>query len=270
MITLNGRFCTDRDNYTVISTLGKSVVDYAIVQVDCFDKYTDFQVRTVLDLLEEYSIPTDSSMPDHSLLCWDFRLEQHELVEVPPQHSMPTSQDRPPLRCKPGSAAFKMNSDANRQVLDSLTRDLNSFTNCSPAQLTTDRLEDNYSKFYTLWVEQFGNHRSHHRSNRKPWWNDELSTARKELKNAQKDWIRCQDQLDKKNLWQCYKTKQRCFNLKIRKEKRKFLEQRQERLLLTKVTNTKKFWETFDKIRISNDKRARPKLPERMKKGMAH
>ena len=65
--------------------------------------------------LEEYSIPTDSSMPDHSLLCWDFHLEQHELVEIPPQHSMPTSQDRPPLQCKPDSAAFKMNSDANRQ-----------------------------------------------------------------------------------------------------------------------------------------------------------
>ena len=47
-----------------ISTLGRSVVDYAIVQADCLNKYANFQVRTMLDLLEEYS---DSSVPDHSL-----------------------------------------------------------------------------------------------------------------------------------------------------------------------------------------------------------
>ena len=31
MITLNGRFSNDQDNFTVISTVGKSVVDYTIV-----------------------------------------------------------------------------------------------------------------------------------------------------------------------------------------------------------------------------------------------
>ena len=31
MVTLNGRFSQDMDNFTVLSTLGKSVVDYVIV-----------------------------------------------------------------------------------------------------------------------------------------------------------------------------------------------------------------------------------------------
>ncbi len=68
IIILNGRFSTESDNCIVISTMGRSVVDYAIVQVDCFKNSSNFQVKTMLDLLEDLSIPTDSSVPDHSLL----------------------------------------------------------------------------------------------------------------------------------------------------------------------------------------------------------
>ena len=40
--------------------------------------------------------------------------------------------------------------------------------------------------------------------------------------------------------------------------------QRQERMLLMKLTNSKKFWKTFDEIKISNDKKARENLPKRV------
>ena len=60
MVTLNGRFSSNKDNFTVISSVGKSVVDYAIVQADHFRNYSSFQVKTVLDILEYYSIPSDS------------------------------------------------------------------------------------------------------------------------------------------------------------------------------------------------------------------
>ena len=71
MITLNGRFSNDKDNFTVISTVGKSVVDYA-VQAEQFHNYSEFEVKTVLDVLEIFSIPSDSPMPDHSLVCWEY------------------------------------------------------------------------------------------------------------------------------------------------------------------------------------------------------
>ena len=71
MITLSGRLCNDKDNFTVISTTEKSVVDYTLVQVEQFQKVVNFEVKTVLDVLESFSIPTDSSIPDHSLICWE-------------------------------------------------------------------------------------------------------------------------------------------------------------------------------------------------------
>lgn len=47
MVTLNGGFSSDNDNFTVISTSGKSVVDYVIVQTDHFHCYSKFEVKTV-------------------------------------------------------------------------------------------------------------------------------------------------------------------------------------------------------------------------------
>ena len=65
IISLHGRFSNYKDNFTVISTVGKSVVDHAIVQAEYFHKYTDYEVKTVLDTLEHFSILSDSQMPDH-------------------------------------------------------------------------------------------------------------------------------------------------------------------------------------------------------------
>ena len=76
LVTLNGRFYTESDNVTVISTIGRSVVDYAIVQADCLNNYSNIQVKTMLNLLEDFPIPTDSSVPDHSLLCYSIVADQ--------------------------------------------------------------------------------------------------------------------------------------------------------------------------------------------------
>ena len=47
MITLNARFCNDKNTLTVISTSGKSVVDYVLVQVEQFQKFVRFDLKTV-------------------------------------------------------------------------------------------------------------------------------------------------------------------------------------------------------------------------------
>ena len=63
MILLNGRFCNDKDNFTVISTSEKSVVNHALVQVKQLKKFGKFEEKTVLDVLESFfSIALESSM----------------------------------------------------------------------------------------------------------------------------------------------------------------------------------------------------------------
>ena len=53
MITLNGRFCNN-DTFTVISSTGKSVLDYALGQVEQFQKLVKFEVKTVLGRVGEF------------------------------------------------------------------------------------------------------------------------------------------------------------------------------------------------------------------------
>lgn len=60
MITLNGRFKQDQDNFTVHSTIGKSVVDYVIVQSDYFVEHSEFHMRLILDLVDQDSATSRS------------------------------------------------------------------------------------------------------------------------------------------------------------------------------------------------------------------
>ena len=48
MLTLNGGLSQDMDNFTVFSTLGKSVVDSVVVQSNCFRKSNHFKLVTYL------------------------------------------------------------------------------------------------------------------------------------------------------------------------------------------------------------------------------
>ena len=60
------------------------------------------------------------------------------------------------------------------------------------------------------------------------------------MRDSQNEWIRCQNQSERDTLWKYYRQKQRIVNLKVQKEKRNFMRQRQDRMLLMKLTNSKK------------------------------
>ena len=54
MCVLNGRF--SNDNYTCISQKGRSVVDYICVLQDQYNMYSDFEVHTVTNLIDRFSL----------------------------------------------------------------------------------------------------------------------------------------------------------------------------------------------------------------------
>ena len=71
---INGRVCPANDNYTFVSTRGKSVVDYFVSAIDCLHTCKAFSVFTPRELLSRYGnvqaadVPVDGHIPDHSLL----------------------------------------------------------------------------------------------------------------------------------------------------------------------------------------------------------
>ncbi len=80
MCTLNGRFNLDSDNFTCISTKGKSVIDYFLIPQDVFGKCQNFNVYSVTDLINECQLANligDKSKPsDHSVLHVNFTIRE--------------------------------------------------------------------------------------------------------------------------------------------------------------------------------------------------
>ena len=73
LCTLNGR---GKDNYTYISRLGCSVVDYCVVEIEEFNKFSDFSVTSMQDVISELDYQDNRQVPDHSLLSWQINLDQ--------------------------------------------------------------------------------------------------------------------------------------------------------------------------------------------------
>ena len=75
---VNGRLGTN--NITCISLKGRSVVDFCFVPYEQLGFYNNFQVITMTDAVEQYSLSVPDRLPDHSLLtayCQNRQTYQH-------------------------------------------------------------------------------------------------------------------------------------------------------------------------------------------------
>ena len=73
MCVLNGRGDKSHDNFTYVSTLGRSVVDYVCVPYGDMSKYSNFRVQLISDIMLENNILPDAraTIPDHSMLSFE-------------------------------------------------------------------------------------------------------------------------------------------------------------------------------------------------------
>ncbi len=88
---LNGRFCMENDNYTFLSTNGKSVVDYFFVPHDCLAKCKNFKVTAIDDVMNMFNLQSmlndKCKKPDHSII------EVEVLIDIQPNNVSETEHD---------------------------------------------------------------------------------------------------------------------------------------------------------------------------------
>ena len=77
---LNGR--VGSDNYTCISPLGKSVVDFVCKAQVNLSSCSDFEVLTLSDLINELNLHGHTKVPDHSLVQFFFEFPSFN-IEIP-------------------------------------------------------------------------------------------------------------------------------------------------------------------------------------------
>ena len=138
----------------MLSTLGKSVVDYVNqVQSYCFGKYNHFKVATMLDTLDELNIPTNSSVPDHSLLLWEYRTDH--ILEDRHHHSLQvnrTNQHNKMPRSfwgQQGKPIFK-SKGTDEKAIDQLIKELEDLTLSDTIHALDTQLQRNDNSFYSL------------------------------------------------------------------------------------------------------------------------
>ena len=208
MIVLNGRGSKEKDDFTLLSTTGKSVVDYVIIQAEYFTKYNLFEVTPVIDILERFNILPDSSMPDHSLICWQCKLPQHKLTNTT---STMIPKRKITYRRQMDKPVFK--SERAVQSLEDLISDLDTIRSVNDTKIKENKLINNYNSFYSLIEKEYCRPVSHHCGSSKPWWNQELTAHRKQLRRAHKAWRTETNKEIRTKLWNDFKKEQKILTI---------------------------------------------------------
>ena len=96
MCVLNGRFRESDNNFTSVSSKGKSIVNYICVPHDNFPEFQSFQVISPSSLVAKYNfhdcIGERSKLPDHYILKCEFRYRVKINDDTTTEQKTPTNR----------------------------------------------------------------------------------------------------------------------------------------------------------------------------------
>lgn len=223
---LNGRFEPTKDNFTSVSTKGLSVVDYCIAPLTSLGLFSNFQVHDIPGTIISKGIPIDSTIPDHRILTVDVKQSLTTVRKI--NGRKPRARRKvPPEYMQDAATAGKVQSLAAQLLFDTSHVDVNTV----------------YDSFCKVIDEQIGDQSptnlSHTSNRRKAWWNEELRELAKAVRFSLKAWEQNKSNNDLREL---YLHSQKEFSKLVRKSKRRYRRERQNRLLDQQKRNPKAFW----------------------------
>ena len=227
---LNGR--GKKDNFTYVSSLGRSVVDCCLVHKDDFHMYSNFTVKTPSELVSEHNYKESKGIPDHSILTWQLSIEGEE------EYSSHTKANK---ECTPKFLLHKVPRNfmsSKRSTLYNLTLPLNS------PDLTQITIDQVYNEFCNLVLGEMELKipKIKCRTNHKPWWNPKLGKLRRNMYMAEKKWLNCKDKTHRNQLQQLFKAARREYTYFIRKAKRNYVRTIQSKLMKDHHGKQADFW----------------------------
>ncbi len=273
MCILNGRITPDLDNFTCISSKGKSVVDYFITPYDCIKYCKKLSVRTVSDLIDHLSIQDQISSrckpPDHSVVTLELtyslstadRLTQHQGHE----QNENTSHKRK-MYCFDKKPDMFMKSESWRlAILDIVNSQLNHIK----SQQEVDHF---YSHFCTLLTKELDEYLLVNNVKKKsmkkcrvnkPYWNDDLTKLWKIMCEKEKLFVIFNGKKSEKSfLHNEYKTAMRSFDKKLRQCERLYNFNKGLELESCSTKDPNEFWNYISKLGPKKDNSIPMKIRE--------
>jgi exonuclease III len=262
---LNGRLSPENDNFTCLSTKGKSVVDYIVVPHDVFNLCHDFDVQSCESIVQNLGIQDliaeRSRCPDHALLSVTFNmykcssdldrgaqrdLKENGYVEDGMRHKIKRRFDFSAI--PDNFLQSNMAQNALIAVIDKLSEALLSQ---SDLNRTYDTLCNTIHEEMTNTIpyKDITNKEKKQFRNFKPYWTEELSTLWKSMVKSRKEYERYtgnKHTLHKKRLE--YKDKRNTFDKRLRQEERKFKRGQMLEIESLESENPTAFWEKVQKL----------------------
>lgn len=250
---LNGRF--EDNEYTYISTTGKSVVDYICVPYEEMEYISDFKIITMSDIVNNVSFMPDS-IPDHSLLYCDFKVDFNNKVHLNP----PKNTDR--IRYKVSSIPddFLLNEEIYAKVLETIYKIENYIEATSDIQNAYDEFQDLLKCEMDMKLPKYKDSYSRAKSTKfryKPYWNDDLAIQWNKVNALEKKWLRFDGPNSaKRKIKEEYCSERKYFDRLNRKFKRKYQSQERKRIEDKLYdSNQREFWKSIGKTGIANERK---------------
>ena len=264
---LNGRFDHNKDNFTCVTSRGRSVVDYIIVPHTHFEQMLDFETVLVSDCVEQYKLQIGfTTLPDHSILRCKLNIScyvqmNHDTEKVGIQNQ--EKRDNPLNRCKYKTGVIPTDMFANERAARAITHVIERL---ETFQSTQQDIDNTYNEFIQLVTDEMNDKlscrvnarkstRKSGRHKRKHWWNDELSELWKIVKINESLFLQCKGSLtERKMCRQRFKQSRKEFDKKTRQAERQYRASHRDYITSLKTNNPKKFWEEINKLGPSNEK----------------
>ncbi|VDH96384.1 Hypothetical predicted protein [Mytilus galloprovincialis] len=255
---LNGRN-TKRNNYTYVSTRGSSVVDYCIVPYENVCRFTDFEVSTMSELMQNYnlfdSVDQCVSKPDHSLLAWNMCLDK-----LTKSHDENKSKETEVKK-------FDF-SNIPSSFLDNRLRDIEDLI----LQLDMNMVnQDGINKLYGNFVDILKNEMNDcldyktvklqdgqsnkKRRTKKPWWSDQLTVLWNKVCEAEKDMLKCKITSRKREFRSVFIMKRKNFDREAQRAKRHYWRNKVLRIDELESGNQREFWKEIGRIGVGQERR---------------
>ena len=191
---LNGR--STNDDFTSVSTKGKSVVDYFCVPQDLYKHCSDFKVLQIQTIIDDHNLHGflghRSRLPDHAVLTLNLTVSSTSFVESDtPLNSFPCTSTRYKLDKIPRDfLSSVIAARALQEVISSIEL-------CRETQSAIDSIYSNFCE--TLLnemdstVPKYSSSRgtSKRFKNNKPYWNEILSTLWTTMVEKEKAFLKC-------------------------------------------------------------------------------
>ena len=254
MIVANGRVPGNHD-FTSISTRGKSVVDFCVIPQENFENCISFDIHAMSDLIDDLDmqclISEKCKMSDHSILILNYQL-----------NPLSSSQNDIHTEVTPNNLSKKykyhtmspefLRSDTWITILDNL---ISKIEQVHPMQNEVDTFyEDMTSEIFNemdryIDVKVLRKSTRKRYKNHKPFWNDELTLAWKEMSNAEKTFRKIINNraLSKVKRHE-FLTKRKLFDKLLRSTERNYNRKKAFEIEEINTSNPTEFWKQISRL----------------------